>query len=510
MTGADREWAARYQPGDILKYTSGSKLHGIGRESSARVVSTNGRDNTLTVEREDGQTVTYDPKRLRGANVYQEVTREFATGDRIQFTAPDKQLEVSNRDLATIVKLEDGQITVQMDTKGGRFVTFDPAKMRSFDHGYAVTSHSSQGLTEGRVIANIDTDSSRSLINTRLAYVAVSRASEDARIYTNDAEALGTRLATEISKTAAVDFRQPKAEGQRASPEHTVHRYANPDHRLAAVALAYVERPDSTIVVAPDLAERHELNQLIRTDLQAQGRIAPDSKSFVVHIEHPLSNPKVAAQYTPGDLIQYRQGSPTIDGIPHNSIGTVVSVDAKTNSLTVQTPSGDEATYNPNHTKTMTAESTVFRQEQREIAPGDRIQLTEADSARGIRKGELGTVMAISEANDLDVKLDKGTMVQLNTDQARHIEHGYAIASIKPGAPERVLFTQEAAVNEREAASLSRQGRELNLYTTDGSVSNNQGRQNQVALPQQQQIETPANVIAPEPVQNEIRRSLGR
>ena len=510
MTGADREWAARYQPGDILKYTSGSKLYGIERDSTARVVSTNGRDNTLTVEREDGQTVTYDPKRLRGANVYQEVTREFATGDRIQFTAPDKQLEVSNRDLATIVKLEDGQITVQMDTKGGRFVTFDPAKMRSFDHGYAVTSHSSQGLTEGRVIANIDTDSSRSLINTRLAYVAVSRASEDARIYTNDAEVLGTRLATEISKTAAVDFRQPKAEGQRASPEPTAHRYANPDHRLAAVALAYVERPDSTIVVAPDLAERHELNQLIRTDLQAQGRIAPDSKSFVVHIEHPLSNPKVATQYTPGDLIQYRQGSPTIDGIPHNSIGIVASVDAKTNSLTVQTPSGDEATYNPNLTKTMTAESTVYRQEQREIAPGDRIQFSQADSTRGIRKGELGTVMAISDATGLDVSLDRGTMVQLNAEQARHIEHGYAVESIKPGAPERVLFTQEAAMNEHKAASLSRQGRELNLYTSDGSVSNNQGQQRQVALLQQQQIEAPANVIAPEPVQNEIRRSLGR
>ena len=510
MTGADREWAARYQTGDILKYTSGSKLHGIARESSARVVSTNGRDNTLTVEREDGQTVTYDPKRLRGANVYQEVTREFATGDRIQFTAPDKQLEVSNRDLATIVKLEDGQITVQMDTKGGRFVTFDPAKMRSFDHGYAVTSHSSQGLTEGRVIANIDTDSSRSLINTRLAYVAISRASEDARIYTNDAEALGTRLATEISKTAAVDFRQAKAEVEHASAETTVHQYANRDHRLAAVALAYAERPDSTIVIAPDLAERHELNQLIRSDLQAQGRIAPDSKSFFVHIEHPLSNPKVAAQYTPGDLIQYRQGSPTIDGIPHNSIGTVVSVDAKTNSLTVQTPSGDEATYSPNLAKTMTAESTVYRQEQREIAPGDRIQFSEADLTRGIRKGDLGTVMAISDANGLDVKLDKGTMVQLNAEQARHIEYGYAVESIKPGAPERVLFTQETTVNEREAALLSRQGRELNLYTSDGSVSNHQGRQNQVAPPQQQQIEAPANVIAPEPVQNEIRRSLGR
>ena len=144
------------------------------------------------------------------------------------------------------------------------------------------------------------------------------------------------------------------------------------------------------------------------------------------------------------------------------------------------------------------------------MAPGDHVRFTEADSTRGIRKGDLGTVIAISDANDLDVKLDKGTMVRLNAEQARHIEHGYAVESIRPGAPERVLFTQEAAVSEREAASLSRRGRELNLYTSDGSVSNSQGRQNQVELPQQRQIEAPVNVIAPEPVRNEIRRSLGR
>ena len=41
------------------------------------------------------------------------------------------------------------------------------------------------------MIAHFDTDSSRSLINNRLAYVAISRASEDAHIYTNNAETLG-------------------------------------------------------------------------------------------------------------------------------------------------------------------------------------------------------------------------------------------------------------------------------------------------------------------------------
>jgi hypothetical protein len=55
-------------------------------------------------------------------------------------------------------------------------VDFDPSSSRHFDHGYAVTSHSSQGLTADRVLVNIDTASHLDLINSRLAYVSVSRA----------------------------------------------------------------------------------------------------------------------------------------------------------------------------------------------------------------------------------------------------------------------------------------------------------------------------------------------
>ena len=208
MTGADRTWAARYHAGDVLQYTTGSKSEGIERGSYATVRSVNARDNTLTVEREDGQSVTYDPRRLRGVNVYQEVSREFAVGDRLQFTQPHKDLGIANRDLGTVLGFEDGKMSVRLDGKTARTITFDPAAFRQFDHGYAVTSHSSQGITTGRVLANFDTDSSRSLINTRLAYVAISRASEDARIYTNNAETLAERLATDISKSSAVDFRQ--------------------------------------------------------------------------------------------------------------------------------------------------------------------------------------------------------------------------------------------------------------------------------------------------------------
>jgi ATP-dependent exoDNAse (exonuclease V) alpha subunit len=134
-------------------------------------------------------------------------------GDRLQFTMPDKKLGVANRDLGTIANIAPSakeqdrlEVTVKMD--GGKSVTFDPRQMRNFDHGYAVTSHSSQGLTADRVLVNMDMDVHKNLINTRFAYVSISRAKIDAQIFTNDASRLAERLSTDISKQSAIDARQ--------------------------------------------------------------------------------------------------------------------------------------------------------------------------------------------------------------------------------------------------------------------------------------------------------------
>ncbi|MGA7316840.1 MAG: hypothetical protein WBX22_23040 [Silvibacterium sp.] len=82
----------------------------------------------------------------------------------------------------------------------GRTVTFDPHEMRHFDHGYAVTSHSSQGLTAERVLVNMDTELHSNLINARFAYVLVSRGSHAVEIFTDNANELGGRLSHDSSK----------------------------------------------------------------------------------------------------------------------------------------------------------------------------------------------------------------------------------------------------------------------------------------------------------------------
>jgi conjugative relaxase-like TrwC/TraI family protein len=205
VTGAERAWAAHYQPGDVLHYIRGSKELGIERGSYAQVVATNPKENLVTVQKQDGEQVTYDPSRLRGISVYQEIEREFAAGDRIQFTAPNRALHVANRDLGTIEHIgHDGQFSVRMDN--GKAVVFDANEMRHLDHGYAVTSHSSQGLTSERVLINMDTEVHPNLINSRFAYVSVSRASHEAHIYTNHAASLTESLSHDTTKTSAVTF----------------------------------------------------------------------------------------------------------------------------------------------------------------------------------------------------------------------------------------------------------------------------------------------------------------
>ena len=59
-------------------------------------------------------------------------------------------------------------------------------------------------------------------------------------------------------------------------------------------------------------------------------------------------------------IIQYRQGSPSLQGISDDSGTIIVSTHLGNNQLTVRTSHGDEVTYSPHLTKSMTVESKVY------------------------------------------------------------------------------------------------------------------------------------------------------
>ena len=213
MTGAERSWASHFEVNDVIRYARGSRIAGIEAGTYGTVVGINPADNLLTVERSSGELTTYDPRRLTGVSVYREIDREFSVGERVQFTAPEKSLGVANRDLAAIEAIApDGRISVRLDSN--RQIEFDAKEHRHFDHGYAVTSHSSQGLTAERVLVNADTGVHPDLLNSRFGYVSISRASHDAILFTNDVAKLSPQLTADVSKTSALEITQSVSNGQ--------------------------------------------------------------------------------------------------------------------------------------------------------------------------------------------------------------------------------------------------------------------------------------------------------
>jgi len=215
VTGADRQHAQNYERGDVLRYSKGSKPLGIEAGEYARVAHVDRESNTLTVKRHGGEELSYDPRRLQGVTVYRDSERTFAQGDRVQLTAPYHEQRLANRELGTVERIDgDGHLKLRMDS--GREVEFNARQHPHLDYGYAVTSHSSQGQTADRVLIHVDSEQAHGeLLNSRMAYVSVSRAQFDVQMYTNDAKTLGQELSRDVSHPTAIQ----QDTGQKMGPQ---------------------------------------------------------------------------------------------------------------------------------------------------------------------------------------------------------------------------------------------------------------------------------------------------
>jgi ATP-dependent exoDNAse (exonuclease V) alpha subunit len=164
-------------------------------------------------------------------SVYREAERDFSTGDRVQFTAPYREQHIANRQLGTVEQIDaQGNLQVRLDSSHD--VQFNIREHPHVDYGYAVTSHSSQGATAERVLVHVDTEQAHEQpINSRLAYVSVSRARYDAQIYTNDADKLGEGLSRDVSKQSALETdHKMGGQAQSLATENAEHQSSGEWH----------------------------------------------------------------------------------------------------------------------------------------------------------------------------------------------------------------------------------------------------------------------------------------
>ena len=128
----------------------------------------------------------------------------LASGDLIRVTANDRARGLVNGDLAKVVAIYPDTNRLTLELSDGRQVSLDSSQPLTMDYGYCSTVYSAQGQTCDRVLVEADAYSLTS--NQKSFYVAISRARQAAKIYTDDREMLPIAMSREYEKSSALEL----------------------------------------------------------------------------------------------------------------------------------------------------------------------------------------------------------------------------------------------------------------------------------------------------------------
>ena len=207
MTRAELRSAQSYDAGQIV-VPQRTYSREIVQGEQLTVVSHDIVRNTLTVERESGQRVTFDPARSSMLRLYEKEAVDLAPGDWVRVNANDKALGVCNGERYQVGAVDPGHVVLKRDARNGSVppdIRIDRRRPMHLQHGYASTVHSAQGLTKNRVLVDANTKSLTS--NRAVFYVAISRPRHDITLFTDDASKLAAAMSRNPKKFAALELR---------------------------------------------------------------------------------------------------------------------------------------------------------------------------------------------------------------------------------------------------------------------------------------------------------------
>ncbi len=193
-TEVQRKNVQQYEPGQRLRFVRKTKQFDRGETLEVAAVMQNG----LRVRRADGTELDFIPaSAVSSFDVCDARELKVAAGDWLLLQANHGRKFI-NGQRVQVREIQDGRITLT----DGRVL---PANFNTFTHGYAVTSHSSQGKTVDEVLL---VASSRSFpaVNREQFYVSISRGRERVHVFTDDTELLARRVTDSHERKAAVEL----------------------------------------------------------------------------------------------------------------------------------------------------------------------------------------------------------------------------------------------------------------------------------------------------------------
>lgn len=202
-TQQERRFAKYYNIGDIIQPEINYNRTGLERYVDYKIVDKQG--NRLVVEDPVGKLITFNPASHQKISVYHLRTQEYSVGDQVKITRNDAKLDLTNGDRFIVKGVKDNQLLLD---DGKRSITLDLNKRQHIDYAYCTTVHSAQGLTAENVICNIEASSRTT--SRDWFYVAISRAKNNVKIFTENAKALPEKVAKASEKKAAHDLQNEK------------------------------------------------------------------------------------------------------------------------------------------------------------------------------------------------------------------------------------------------------------------------------------------------------------
>ncbi|AWM40157.1 Multifunctional conjugation protein TraI [Gemmata obscuriglobus] len=198
LTEAERADRHAYRGGEVLQFVRGAKGHVAG--------------SRLAVTEPEAVPVS-----LAGRfQAYRRAELKVAVGDVIRLTAGGKASDGSRLSNGTTFTVTGFTATGDLQLDTGKIL---PAGFGHLAHGYASTSHASQGRTVDRVLIAQPADTFVASTREQF-YVSVSRARRLATIYTDDKNALREavqRAECRVSATDLIAFRGPKQLNRRVT-----------------------------------------------------------------------------------------------------------------------------------------------------------------------------------------------------------------------------------------------------------------------------------------------------
>jgi ATP-dependent exoDNAse (exonuclease V) alpha subunit len=198
-----------YQVGDVVQAEIDYPSLGLKRGEFAHVVAR--LDHRVLLEREDGTRSPWQPAVTTRLGVFSPEIQPLAVGDLVRVTANDRARGLINGELGKIVALGatgahsgDAAVGVSLELGDGRRVCLDGTRPLLLDYGYCSTVYAAQGQTCDRVL--IDADAHSLTASRSTFYVAISRARQAARIYTDDREMLPQAMSRELGKESALEL----------------------------------------------------------------------------------------------------------------------------------------------------------------------------------------------------------------------------------------------------------------------------------------------------------------